>query len=1060
MKRPLLLTQSFTPMFSTFHHYDPMGPDAPDSTPNSSTFLEANSEVLPVASTSIATNAHVLPPTPIVAHEFGGFQDTHTRSEYVGLVMDALRLTMQTVKSEVHQSMQTIQIKQAGGLPAVLIEAIKPCLYQVNRKHSDAAVNSTFIVNAYAWMVAFMSVYQSLAEVIFCDLLFQGSLSDQRDVEEMHQAFDAYLRIFAPEDALFSRSDDPFTWFHEANRTHIVRLLVQDLRNQLEIDFNSFELVDTILTQFYSRLLLEELAACHQKSYGQFYTPDSVTRFMWDRCFQDEEDTIPAGRRVLDPCMGIGSFLCTFLRRLVGQAQQHLWNDGPALQSLLSELPSNIWGIDIDPFAYRLAKFNILVHLTPLYRRCMQLGIQFEESSLDRLCLFRNDTLRLPLPDPETDPWEFAQIHKLRNPDRLTFDYIVINPPYMTRKSNSQPDWRLLANAADCKATQGYISFLRFCYPRLNPTIGQLAFIVPQQWLVLASNTNFRARLWTACEIIEMFLFPKPKVWQNVATDSLIVRMRLRQPGKVCPPAMVLDHKNASNTPLETMLWNYSRFDVHRASLTPEVLFKLTPVDNVLLLDFGYEDHSYEFMLPWSNVTGELDALTQHLPRLCLTEDAPLTWNRGPSISPAYGHIVRDCWARAQFSNEHYSRFVRPAFYWNGKKMEMYRGNSRRMMARNSAIAALCSDDDDDNNNHKKELILGKERVFWQARDPERMAEKESFCEAYLRRKPNSEYAVIMIDKDSAEEQLDPNCALAKYLDDVYSQLMYADKQYMSSQTFDRCGHDVGPKLVHPSICQFSKSWPRQRFFLDWDNLALTTQCIYLTLSDADRDRRHATFAPLAHNASDMAAVDKVAFLYFLGLVNSSLFQHFCLRFCRFNGNSTMHMFKTSMSKVPYAPPTREHAHAMVQLVQMHMALRERIYAVIERVPVKPGRVILGKMRLHTWDVDNNTRFDIQLAIPFVDDAFAPDNALDGALMQGGGTADERIVRLLKAQSLTQHAIEHIIYDLYHIPWQARLILEKDLDQGLSAQWADWQDQLQQTSPLHMVESILNGTFE
>jgi type I restriction-modification system DNA methylase subunit len=205
--------------------------------------------------------------------------------------------------------------------------------------------------------------------------------------------------------------------------------------------------------------------------------------------------------RVFDPCMGIGAFLCEYLTRLISRtkAQEILWNDGGALKYILAQLPDSIWGVEIDPFAYKLGKLNIMVHMFPLYQQCLLLGTSFESFSINRLSLFRNDSLRLDLDaNPYTTKdktWEQQQLLRLRDPAKLDFDYVVTNPPYMIRKTGfvTNPDKSLYDEKyLGGKGTQAYMYFMWFCLQRCHPVTGQLCFITPSQWTVLEFAESLR----------------------------------------------------------------------------------------------------------------------------------------------------------------------------------------------------------------------------------------------------------------------------------------------------------------------------------------------------------------------------------------------------------------------------------------------------------------------------------------------------------------------------------------------------------------------------------------
>ncbi|KAF9280740.1 hypothetical protein BGZ68_007046, partial [Mortierella alpina] len=240
---------------------------------------------------------------------------------------------------------------------------------------------------------------------------------------------------------------------------------------------------DVILNELYTTHVLSMTVKEHQKDHGQFYTPPGIVDFMWKRTIRKDEDllgtliaasnSIEDGRvsypddatehlipSALDPCLGVSTFLACYIRLLIQEAQkgsavEAIWNSASGSRLLLYQICEHVWGIELDGFAFWMARCGILVALMPLVQRVHELSrgsgptaFQKERArqppKLPRLHLFRSDTLQLAVPKgntPDID-WERRCILKLRDPKRLQFDYIVTNPPYMIRKTGtfSTPD--------------------------------------------------------------------------------------------------------------------------------------------------------------------------------------------------------------------------------------------------------------------------------------------------------------------------------------------------------------------------------------------------------------------------------------------------------------------------------------------------------------------------------------------------------------------------------------------------------------------------------------------
>lgn len=96
-------------------------------------------------------------------------------------------------------------------------------------------------------------------------------------------------------------------------------------------------------------------------SSGVYYTPGFVVDFMLDAVLP--WDTIDWDVKILDPACGSGIFLVKAFQRLV-----HRWrkaNDGnePPARVLRQLLENNLFGVDIDPHAVRVASFSLYLAL-------------------------------------------------------------------------------------------------------------------------------------------------------------------------------------------------------------------------------------------------------------------------------------------------------------------------------------------------------------------------------------------------------------------------------------------------------------------------------------------------------------------------------------------------------------------------------------------------------------------------------------------------------------------------------------------------------------------------
>jgi hypothetical protein len=185
-----------------------------------------------------------------------------------------------------------------------------------------------------------------LFDTVVMDFLCENT----EEISIRQLSVETFMNIFHDDDNFLKRNipfdDQPpnasenleaFTWYYRL----VVRSQPQyqcDLSvrfHSLNIHFTTLEPIESILSILYTKNFLNVLAKEQQKDHGQFYTPREVMQFMWDRVligkgnrtwiekilggsFQTSSNwaILPQIPSVLDPCMGIGSFLCEFISRL------------------------------------------------------------------------------------------------------------------------------------------------------------------------------------------------------------------------------------------------------------------------------------------------------------------------------------------------------------------------------------------------------------------------------------------------------------------------------------------------------------------------------------------------------------------------------------------------------------------------------------------------------------------------------------------------------------------------------------------------------------------------
>ncbi|KAI8359059.1 hypothetical protein B0O80DRAFT_376569, partial [Mortierella sp. GBAus27b] len=378
-------------------------------------------------------------------------------------------------------------------------------------------------------------------------------------------------------------------------------------------------------------------------------------------------------------------------------------------------------------------------------------------------------------------------------------------------------DWNILGSSM----MQAYGYFIWFAAQRVRPNTGVTCLITASQWLTLEFATKLRGWLFENCLMDEFFQFEPFKVFSRVQTDSLIFKIRRLDATR--PERTLMEHRTVflrhtdHHKPLSGVLQDY--LDYFAMAHDPNN----NNLDIMVSSRTSGNSWTYSFapMMPTTGLATYLLSLTQGLGGICsagtkktsqMEAPEPLLWHRGPNTNPVYGLVVRMEYARASFGEMMTQRWFRQAFYWNGK-------NSPEETASSTAAGTSAK-------------ALHKEGMFWKNRDRLRLYKKEgSPAESYSISTPDPQrmYALCMVDKDSVkmlrqqvEQQVEGAEALWCYLEDVRNHFQPgAEDDGIAYCSTNQNGSDVPEKIVHPiNYGYFSKTQPRQRFFLDKDSMA------------------------------------------------------------------------------------------------------------------------------------------------------------------------------------------------------------------------------------------------
>lgn len=474
-------------------------------------------------------------------------------------------------------------------------------------------------------------------------------------------------------------------------------------------------------------------------------------------------------------------------------------------------------------------------------------------------------------------------------------------------------------------------------------------------------------------------------MWPKIQTDSLIFRLRPRSAvhsEKASTLFLRLEDRTLS---LESILSNYQSFTLNDPTSHAHISHRLTPaaleaLDNV-------KDCSFSSLAPTSPVAEKMKQLTKHFINICGGHNnssevqSPLLWNRGPNTNPVYALLVRTEWALKSFGADVVEKWMRPAIYWNGKRENGTTGKSE-----------------------------SKEILFWKNRDRLRVSHKEnSPAEAYVPFRfedlanEDKHYSMILVDSVNASilESDGADQPLYQYLKDAREKLQPKQtEKKIAWCPYRQCGIESPIKIVHPiNFGYFSRSQPRQRFFLDTRRQCVTNQCMYFTI--------HPT-----------AAIQDP--LFYLGLLNSSTVQFLITIHCCYDQQGRTRFFAKNMANISYPPsPSPDLASMMSKLVTRISNVRSMIYMVARE---RRMRVLIEKLRQGKWDLSCT-------ACDKSNHESSEHTSLAGQAVEEGSRIcpNKNICSCLRVASLLQYGVDQMSYLLYGVPVDTQLAVESEL---------------------------------
>lgn len=204
--------------------------------------------------------------------------------------------------------------------------------------------------------------------------------------------------------------EDIFSWWSDGFTSLATKSSGELLQEKLEMPVENFS--RTIARLFFilykydfSEMAGDPLGDLYQQYFdresrkvlGEFYTPLEIVDYILNAV--DYRNV--RYRRLIDPACGSGTFLVEALHRHLKEVEPLAKKEGWA--SVLRELCNSpkIVGLDIHPFACLIAQVRFMLELMPYYKKAIEEEKMTVFESLQRLPIFRTDSLAIELRPPE-----------------------------------------------------------------------------------------------------------------------------------------------------------------------------------------------------------------------------------------------------------------------------------------------------------------------------------------------------------------------------------------------------------------------------------------------------------------------------------------------------------------------------------------------------------------------------------------------------------------------------------------------------------------------------------
>ena len=279
-----------------------------------------------------------------------------------------------------------------------------------------------------------------------------------------------------------------------------------------------------ILGLFYQSLLFEG----KKSQNGSYYTPSNIVNDII-------KDYVKKDSKVLDPCCGTGQFLLSFAD--------------------IAKNPLNIYGIDYDKTAVRIARLNLLM--------------KFKNKNFVPNIFCKNTLFDIG----NNDLFSFHNYKDIKN-----FDVIATNPPWGAHFSKAEIK-RLEKIYPQITSFESFSYFLAKSLSWLCHS-GVVSFILPESILNVRTHKDIREIILKTAQIKKIIYFNR--IFKNVFTP--VIRLDLERKDK--RPKQTVIHNTNKKYKVRQIKWMSNHnfiFDIHSNNFDSKIIDKIYNTKHITL---------------------------------------------------------------------------------------------------------------------------------------------------------------------------------------------------------------------------------------------------------------------------------------------------------------------------------------------------------------------------------------------------------------------------------------------------------------------------------------------